>query len=183
MIRGEKVVLRAPEPEDLERCYVWMNDREVTRFTTMRFPISRGAELKWLQQDRDPAQVVELAIESLEGEHIGNCGLMRVDHLCRSAELGIVIGDKNYWARGYGTDAVLTLCGFGFAEMNLNRIELHVYDYNSRGIACYEKCGFSHEGRRRAAGYREGATHDILIMGLLADEYRDKWPQRWGTLS
>lgn len=182
MIRGAKVILRAPEPEDLERCYTWMNDREVTRYTTMRFPISRAAERKWLEHERNPAETVELAITTLAGDHIGNCGLMRVNHLCRSAQLGIVIGDKAYWSQGFGTDAVLTLCGFGFAEMNLNRVELHVYDYNPRGIACYERCGFQHEGRLRQAGFREGAHHDILVMGILAAEYREKWPERWGKL-
>jgi RimJ/RimL family protein N-acetyltransferase len=74
----------------------------------------------------------------------------------RAAEFGIVIGDKNYWSRGYGTDAVTTLTGFGFGELNLQRIWLRVFDFNTRAIRCYEKSGFVLEGRLRRHHYHAG---------------------------
>ncbi len=181
MIRGERVVLRAIESGDLERCHQWMNDPEVKRFLSMRFPISMVQEKQWVEGERDPNKELHLAIEALEGEHIGNCGLMNRDTISRHAELGIVIGNKEYWSKGYGTDAMLTLCGFGFTQMNLHRICLRVLDVNARGIRCYEKCGFQHEGRLREAEFKHGAYHDMLLMSILADEFREQWPERWPT--
>jgi len=181
MIKGDKLALRAIEPEDAQRCHRWINDPEVTQFLTMRFPISMLAERKWTEREQDYTREFNLAIETLEGEHIGNCGMHRVDTVNSTAELGILIGEKSFWGQGYGTDAMLTLCAFGFCQMNLNRISLHVYDFNTRGIRCYEKCGFQHEGKLREALFRHGKYCDILVMSILADEYKAMWPQRWGS--
>ena len=95
--------------------------------------------------------------------------------------LGIVIGEKDCWGKGYGTDAMLTLCGFGFTQMNLHRIGLRVFPENQRAVTCYEKCGFEHEGRLREAIFKHGEYRDMLLMSILADEFRDKWPERWPT--
>ncbi len=179
MIRGEKVVLRAIEATDLERMHQWVNDCEVIQFLTMRFPASLAQERGWVEAERNPMHQLELASETLEGGvHIGSCGLGPNDGPDRCSGLGIMIGDKEYWGKGYGTDAMLALCGFGFGEMNLHRIYLHVYDHNERGIRCYEKCGFQHEGRLREALFRGGEYHDVLVMGILADEFRAKFPER-----
>jgi RimJ/RimL family protein N-acetyltransferase len=89
----------------------------------------------------------------------------------RKARLGVMIGEKEYWSKGYGTDAMLTFLRFGFDEMNLNRIDLTVFDGNERAKACYRKCGFVEEGRLRQDRYSRGAYSDTLIMGILRDEF------------
>jgi RimJ/RimL family protein N-acetyltransferase len=104
--------------------------------------------------------------------HIGSTGFNEIDRRSRAAELGIMIVDKNCWNKGYGTDAVHTLVGFGFGELNLNRIYLRVFDYNRRAIRCYEKAGFVMEGRLRQGHYHNGQYYDVLIMGLLREEWR-----------
>lgn len=179
MIRGEKVLLRAVEEGDAERCHRWINDPEVTQFMSMRFPMSLLQERKWVERERDPNKELSLAIETLDGDHIGNCGLNGISSVDRRAGIGIVIGEKDYWGKGYGTDATLTHCGFGFTQMNLHRIFLHVYEFNTRAICCYEKCGFEHEGCLRQAIFKHGKYNDILVMGILEDEFREKWPERW----
>jgi RimJ/RimL family protein N-acetyltransferase len=156
-----------------------MNDPEVTHCLSMRFPVSLSQEQDWVRQEPDPARHLRLAIETLDGTLIGNCGLDAKDVVSRSASLGISIGEKQCWSQGYGTDAMLTLCGFGFSQMNLHRIELTVYPFNPRAIRCYEKCGFQHEGRLREAMYKHGAYHDLLKMSILSREYRELFPQRW----
>lgn len=176
MIRGKRVVLRALEPGDAECCHRWMNDPEVTHNLAMRYPLSLPQEQAWVNCDRDPLKDLHLMIELTDGTPIGACGLGGAGNVERSASLGISIGEKEYWGQGYGTDAMLTLCGFGFDQMNLHRIWLHVYPFNPRGIRCYEKCGFQHEGRLREAHFRHGQYHDILVMGLLAGEFRERWP-------
>jgi len=179
MIRGEKVVLRALEMTDLETLHRWINDEEVIHTMGMGFPKSLLEEQRWLERERDPLKDLGLGIQTCEGRLIGSCGLHRIDAINHNAHLGIMIGEKDCWSQGYGTDALVTFCLFGFSEMNLHRIALHVYDFNPRAIRCYEKVGFVQEGRMRQAAYKHGAYRDILVMGLLRDEFRTQWPERW----
>ena len=174
MLTGKLVRLRAMEPADLDRAYEWINDRDVTRFLMARYPMSRSDEEKWLAEssgrngfERD----VRLAIETLDGVHIGNTGLHAMRPEDRCAELGIMIGDKAYWSNGYGSDAVVTLLRFAFYEVNLHRVGLGVFPYNQRAIACYRKCGFVEEGRSRDEIYRDGRYWDIIRMGILRHEF------------
>lgn len=174
MIEGRLVVLRPREMSDLGRFYAWVNDREVTRFLAMRYLMSRAAEEAWLGQWVSvPISYsnVGFAIDTKDGVHIGSVAFHHAAAEDRVARLGITIGDKGYWSKGYGTDAMLTLLRFGFEEMNLNRIDLTVDERNGRAIACYRKCGFVEEARLRQDRYSEGAYHDTLIMGILREEW------------
>jgi RimJ/RimL family protein N-acetyltransferase len=181
MLTGTLVRLRPLDMSDLERYYQWINDREVTQFLAgpSRYPFSRAEEEQWLSgavHRTHPPDVV-LAIEtSAEGRHIGSVGLHQISGEDRRATMGIMIGDKDFWSRGYGTDAILTLLRFAFDEMNVNRVALEVHADNARAIACYLKCGFVEEGRLRQDRYKKGKYIDSLIMGVLADEFRDRHP-------
>jgi len=173
MLEGRLVRLRAPEPSDVERAYQWINDREVTRFLQARYPVSHVDEEKWLAEASQGNSFgdVRLAIETKDGTHIGNMGLHRVRPEDRCATLGILIGDKSFWSRGYGRDAIMTLLRFAFYEMNLHKVSLHVFEFNERAMACYRKCGFLEEGRLRDEYYYDGRYWDILAMGVLRDEF------------
>lgn len=174
MIEGTLVNLRQREMTDLDRVYGWVNDTEVTRHLSMRYPMSLAAEEAWLRErDVKPNTFayVRLAIDTKDGVHIGGLNLPWGDAESRKARLGIMIGDKAYWSRGYGTDAIRTLLGFAFGEMNLRRVDLTVDAENGRGIACYRKCGFVEEVRTRQAIYARGAYADQLVMGILRDEF------------
>ena len=175
MIHGKRVRLRAVEPDDLPDYHRWLNDPEVIRYLTLYAPLSMADEEDWYQKMRsDPNQKV-FAIETESGQHIGNLGLMGINWKDRSAELGIVIGDKSQWGKGYGQDAIRTLLGFVFGEMNLNRVSLHVYAHHTRAINTYRRCGFVEEGRLREAVYAEGQYHDLLVMSILRREFGDQW--------
>ena len=174
MIEGKLVNLRAREMSDVERMTRWINDREVTRFMGGAYPWSSDAEEAFVRTTTSAPMAfadVRLAIETKDGTHIGGCGLHRASPENRNAELGIMIGEKAYWSKGYGSDTVATLVRFAFEEMNLNRVELHVYDFNERGQAAYRKCGFVEEGRMRDAHYAEGAYSDVVVMALLREEW------------
>lgn len=174
MLNGRLVRLRAIEPTDIDRVYEWINDREVARFLMARYPMSRSDEEKWIEESSGNngfGRDVRLAIETLDGVHIGTIGLHALRPEDRCAELGIMIGDKSYWANGYGTDAILTLLRFAFYQMNLHRVSLGVFPFNQRGLACYRKCGFVEEGRHRDEIYRDGRYWDIVRMGILRDEF------------
>jgi RimJ/RimL family protein N-acetyltransferase len=177
MIEGKLINLRALDIGDGDRYVDWLNDTEVTRHLNRRYQIPRLAEENYLRE-RGVQQMGfgpsggNFAIETKEGVHIGSIGFHYVNPENRKATLGVVIGDKRYWSKGYGTDAMLTLLRFGFEEMNLHRIDLSVDEDNERGIACYRKCGFVEEGRLRQERYSRGGYRDQLWMGLLREEFR-----------
>ena len=176
MIEGTLINLRAVEPGDIDFALQWMNDPEVTRFLNMRYQLSRLAEEAWLAEhgvrQMGYGAGGHFAIDTRDGVHIGNVGFHYVNAENRKATLGIAIGDKQYWSKGYGTDAMITMLRFGFETMNLRRIDLSVDAENERAIACYRKCGFVEEGRLRQQRYKRGAYGDQLWMGLLRDEFR-----------
>lgn len=173
MLDGKLVRLRALEPSDAERLYKWINDREVTHYLMARYPYSLEFEKDWLAsaaKGNDFGEV-RLAIETRDGVHIGNCGLHRGSPENRHAELGIMVGEKDYWSNGYGTDAVLTLVRFGFEQMNLHKVALGVFEFNDRAMACYRKCGFVEEGRFREEIFQDGRYWDIVRMSVLRREF------------
>jgi len=175
MLIGKLVRLRRFEKEDLERVLGWINDREVTRFLAARYPFSRAQEEDWIDRvsKQPPSEGLVLAIELLaDSRHIGSIGLHDVHWEDCHASLGIMIGEKDCWGQGYGSDAIVTLLRFAFDEMNLHRVTLDVLTDNDRAIASYRKCGFVSEGTLRQAYYQEGRYRDLLTMGVLAGEFR-----------
>jgi len=178
MIEGKLTNLRAQEVTDLDRLHAWINDREVTRFLSMRYQVSYAAEEVWVRDRASRAIAfgdVHFAIETKDGVHIGGIGFHQTSPEDRRARLGVMIGDKAYWSKGYGTDAMVTFLRFAFGEMNLHRVDLTVDAENERAIACYRKCGFVEEVRQRRARYGRGRYGDQLIMGILRDEFSALW--------
>jgi RimJ/RimL family protein N-acetyltransferase len=172
MLTGTLVRLRAFEPGDEERAQTWLNDGEVLHYLSMRYPVSRAEEERWLAEGSPNSFAgIRLAIETHNGVHIGNVGLYPIFPEDAHAELWIIIGDKGHWSQGYGTDAIVTLLRFAFHEMNLNRVYLYTHAENARAIACYRRCGFVEEGRLRQQRFRQGRYWDVIVMGILRDEF------------
>jgi RimJ/RimL family protein N-acetyltransferase len=174
MFTGELVTLGAIERDYLPRYVEWLNDWEVRRFLapTLPHPLTMQDEEEWFNHQRTNQDSRIFAILTQgEGKLIGNCGLHSIDWVNRHAIFGIFIGDKNYWGKGYGTDATRTLLQYAFDEAALHRIELGVFSFNQRAMRVYEKVGFRLEGIRKQALFREGAWHDEHIMAILRDEW------------
>jgi RimJ/RimL family protein N-acetyltransferase len=177
MLTGKLIRLRAIEMDDLDRYLAWINDGEVVRYlaTAAPHPVSRAQEEEWIRTAVTHTRPPEItyAIETIDGDrHIGSVSLHRVGGPARHSELGIMVGDKTYWNRGYGTDAILTMLRYAFEDLNLNRVWLQVHDDNARAIACYRKCGFMEEGRLRQDRFRNGEYADTIVMGVLREEFR-----------
>ena len=184
MLEGVLVNLRAIERTDAEHVHRWRNDREVTYTLGRRYMMPLPYVESWVEQFAATPGGFENAhftIETKDGRVIGDTGLFGVSAENREAYLGMMIGEKDCWSRGYGSDALRTLLRFAFQEMNLNRVALHVFDFNPRAIASYRKCGFAEEGRMRQAMYRDGEFHDIVMMGLLREEFEQLDAQREGS--
>jgi RimJ/RimL family protein N-acetyltransferase len=169
---GKLVRLRAFEEDDIPRANELVWDPDVSRFLAIAWPESVAGTRAFWERTRDAAESEgpTFVIELLSGgDLIGLCGFFDLSRRNRSAELGIWIG-KPYWERGFGADAVRTLCRFGFEEMNVQRVGLSVYEGNLRGVRAYEKVGFKEEGRARRAHFIDGTYVDVIRMGLLKEE-------------
>ncbi len=172
MIYGKRIYLRAWEPSDVAFFYRWFNDPEIGANLGNAYPAwSMADEQRILDNPREHAQRYSIVLK--DGDRlIGNCDLHGIDLKNRSAEVGIVIGDKDYWDKGYGREAIGLLLQIGFDGLGLERIGLWHVDMNERGHRCYLAAGFVVEGRMRRASYIQGQHHDNVLMSVLADEYR-----------
>jgi RimJ/RimL family protein N-acetyltransferase len=171
--KGELVRLAPINKDSIPTYLSWFRDYEVQRWVLSVMPLTAEAETAWYDETVESKNVFPFEIHTLEDDHlIGSCSIFDIDTRNRSAELGIVIGEKDYWGKGYGSDAVRTLLNFAFGEVNLNRVYLRVFAYNQRAIRSYKKCGFQHEGTARQAQFREGRYHDVHLMAILFEEWQ-----------
>ena len=170
--------LRPLEREDLPAFVEWFRDPEVLQFLGINSPIAQAREEKWYDKILEgPEAEHPFAIEIREGESwrlIGNIAFFHYNSLFRGAEVGIVIGDKSAWGRGFGTEAMRRMVDHGFRNLGLHRIHLQVMVENTRGIRSYEKAGFILEGRQRDDIWKDGKFHDVLRMSILFPEWESK---------
>jgi RimJ/RimL family protein N-acetyltransferase len=173
MLKGKLVNLRAIERKDLDEIMKWVNDREVTKYlAAFLYPVSQEEEEKFLERAMSRNDTEKnLVMETKEGVYIGQISLHKIDWKNSNAELGIVIGNKEYWGKGYGTEAIKILLHHAFNQMNLYKIDLQVFEFNQRGIRCYEKCGFKKEGKLRKNHFYKAKYYDVILMGILKDEF------------
>jgi RimJ/RimL family protein N-acetyltransferase len=175
VIYGDRIRFRAPEKEDIPMFVDWLNDPEVRAGLVLFLPMSVAKEEHWFENMlKRPQEEQPLTIEVQdEGgwNPIGNVGLFGFNYIARSAEAGIMIGEKAYWDQGYGTEAMKLLLKHGFETLNLNRISLQVFTNNPRAVRCYEKVGFVLEGRLRQAKFTEGVYYDVLWMSVIREEW------------
>lgn len=174
MLSGEKVQLRAIERRDLENCLKWINDPEVTRYLLITDPVSAVAEEKWIEAAArgDSPNSKQFTVETLDGDYVGQIGLHEIDWRHRHATAGIVIGVKEYWDKGYGSDAMRTLLRYAFDTLNLHKVSLGAFADNKRALRTYEKCGYRTIGVQREHRYSYGRYQDEVMMEVLEDEFR-----------
>lgn len=173
IFKGNKIILRPIKTSDAQNFFKWMSDPDVNKFTT-RKSISLKEEREWINNLPKRKSDKVFAIDTSEGTHIGSTGLHQIKKEDRNAVLGVFIGDKNYWNKGYGKDVITTLLNYGFNKLKLHRVDLSVYDYNKRAINLYKKLGFKTEGIKRDHIFYKGKFHSEIQMGILEKEWRKK---------
>ena len=173
LLTGQSVRLTAVNPDaDADVIARWSRDSQFWRLahTEPAYPASAKnirRELEERSLDRHGYGMRTLADDRL----IGWIGLYNIFWARREAFLGINIGERNDWGKGYGTDALRVLLRYAFEELNLQRISLSFLEGNDRAMRSYEKCGFRLEGRERRAWAYDGRRWDEIYMGLLRDEW------------
>ncbi|SFE66633.1 Protein N-acetyltransferase, RimJ/RimL family [Bacillus sp. OV194] len=182
MITGQKVELRPVSLEDFKRNYLWRNDEETAKleagtgfFRHSNVPLEKieaDYEESILKLDKREVGVFSVYTTGENPKHIGVVSYRELNIISRRCTVGIGIGLKEYWGKGFGTDAMKTLIHFLFQSMNLKRIQLDTWSGNTRAIRSYEKCGFEIEGRLRNNAYIDGKYYDTIVMGLLKEEFQ-----------
>lgn len=175
MLNGKHVILRAIEREDLPLLAAFNNDLDVELAGGGDPPMPQSLARLEAEFDVSAGQGgrdgLKFAIEA-DNKFIGQCSLFNQNKIAQTAELGIGIGDKAYWGRGYGREAINLLLEFGFQKHNIRRIYLRVEARNERAIKAYKGCGFVEEGRLREHVWNNGRYDDLVFMGVLRQEWR-----------
>jgi len=167
-LQGARIILRVKRPDAAENDYRWRSDPELARLDAA-IPLTMSFE-RYLKLFEDQMKYPtpgshHYSIETVEGVFIGNCMYYDLDTVNREAELGIVIGDRDYWSDGYGYDAVTTLLDHMFNVRELKRVYLHTLEWNGRAQKSFSKSGFNPvKPVRRMA-------HDFLLMDVLRDDW------------
>jgi len=177
LFRGELVRLAAGDPQVMAETFSrWQRDSEYWRLLASEAAFTHSTRVikAWIEKDfeQDPSPSSMFLIRTLKDDRlIGEIGLdpMRNGH--GDTFVGIGIGEREYWGKGYGTDAMRIVLRYAFTELNLHRVSLDVFEYNPRAMRSYEKAGFKHEGRARGVLERAGRRWDLIFMGILRQEY------------
>ena len=175
MLRGEKVLLRPVKRSNIQHFLRWFNDPEVIQYLGMYLPMTEMAEERYIDglADRNDVSFVIEAVDSDVSKPIGTVGLHQVSAKDRVATFGIAIGEKDYWSRGYGSEAARLLVRYGFEQLNLHRIYSAAWAFNERSIRLHLRVGFKEEGRLREHVFKNGRYHDRVELGLLRDEWKN----------
>ena len=173
-----RLIFQALDKSQLPIYVEWMRDSEVTHnLGVPMVPYSVADEETWLENEFKRTideRTMNIYIQDGDASGlklIGNGGFHAIDRKEQSAEIGLLLGDKTEWNKGYGTEAVQALIWHGFHNLNLHRILLRVHAPNKGGIRAYEKAGMKQEGTFREAHYQEGRFVDVYSMSILRQEW------------
>jgi RimJ/RimL family protein N-acetyltransferase len=180
LFKGKLVRLAAIDPKEVSKSFSkWGRDSEYKRLLDSDPPRlhSVKASKDWLEKqlEENQANTYWFTIRALEDDRLlGDVELEVTSWGNREAFAGIGIGERDFWGKGYGTEAMQLALRYAFTELNLRRVTLNVFEFNQRAVRSYEKAGFRHEGRERQALQREGRRWDALYMGILREEWMEE---------
>tara|TARA_B000000460_G_C21483322_1_gene378050 strand:- start:16 stop:639 length:624 start_codon:yes stop_codon:yes gene_type:complete len=182
-LQGVRVILRDKKIEDSELDYRWRSDPELAKLDAA-YPLTMNYD-RYVKMFEDQLKYPtpgshHYGIEVADSKFIGNCMYYDLDSVNKEAELGIVIGDRDYWSGSYGFDAVVTLLEHMFLVRDLKRVYLHTLEWNHRAQSCFSRCGFNPVRNVRRMG------HDFILMEVLRTDWQENGNQlldeRWRYL-
>lgn len=171
---GARIRLTATRPEDVHTWARWYESSEFTHLFDSRpaFPRTIAQMMVWVDEHKREKDDYLFAVRPVSSEEmIGFVGLDGIHWHHRVGWLSIAIGDPANRGRGYGTEAMRLILAFAFDEINLHRVQLTVFSYNTTAIALYERLGFVREGVQRESLLRGGRHYHTLMYGLLRREW------------
>ena len=174
-LNGKKVNLRPFSKADVPIITRWINDPGVRQFISSVFPQTEMQEEGWFSRLGSDNKNITLCIETKKGKPIGIMGIHKINWTHRHCETGALIGEKEYWGRGFGTDAKMHLLRYVFDTLNLNRVGSNVIAFNERSLNYSLRCVYREEGRKRQYIWRNGQYHDLIELGLLREDFEIAW--------
>jgi RimJ/RimL family protein N-acetyltransferase len=182
ILKGELVRLSAFDPEEMGKAYaIWNRDSEFKRLLdtdpNRLYSAKAGIDFFNKMVEKAKPENHAFSIRALEDNRLlGDIGLDVINGwMGRTAFVGLGLGNRKDWGKGYGTDAMKIILRFAFTEINLDRVMLNVFEYNPRAIRSYEKAGFKHEGRMRGILLKDGKRWDMVYMAILREEWIEKY--------
>mgnify|MGYP001173869309 CR=1 FL=1 len=182
-IVGKRLYLRGIEKEDLlGTMFQWPNDPEITHYMVMGAVPNAGSiycswnslEEEYEKLRKSETDIVFAIVDKESDTMIGVIGLYDLSWIPRRAELRIVIGETDFWGKGYGTEATKLVVEYAFEKLNLNKVYLGVNAEHKRAIKVYRTAGFIEEGILRKEQYRNGNYYDVVRLSILREEYYAK---------
>lgn len=173
IVPGDRVYLSHFDLEDAKATAVWMSDLEVTTHLGA-FGGVFGIEdqVEWIERARRDKYNPTFAIVVREGRAmIGSISLKNVDHKRGIAEIGVLVGEKSEWGKGYGSEAVRLIADYAFLVLSLEAVHLWYWDFNARARRAYLRAGFKDAGRMRSAGALGGKRYDYVLMDLTREDF------------
>ena len=173
-LESERIYLSPMSIDDVNDYTKWMNDRRVTdNIHSTSKVITTIGEREWVEKLMSRGGHTFAIVSKEDDKLIGNCGLMDTDYKDGTSTIGIFIGEEEYRGKGLGAEVISLLLDYGFNELRLHNIDLAVFDFNERAIACYKKLGFKEYGRRHECYFLDGKWHDEIWMEVLENDYRN----------
>ena len=170
---GSRVILRPYQPDDAQLLFDATNDPVVNRLTGTQQTFTLDQIQRYIANSIAAAARAGFIItDAASAEPVGEIVLMDIDDVNRSAALRIAIFYEQNFGKGYGTEALRLVVGYGFEQRHLHRISLDVFDFNPRAIHVYEKIGFRREGTQRDTLFYDGAFHSSIMMAILEDDWK-----------
>jgi len=180
-LKGHKVHLRGLERSDLTSEYLnWLNNGEVNRYLYVGRRPSTFESLDAFYEEvrQSPNCVMFAVVEASSGKFVGTVKMEMFDAVSRVTDLGLMIGDKKIWGKGYATEACRLAVRWSFERWNAHKVSLGLLAGNAAAARAYEKAGFVREATLKAHQYQSGKYHDVIIMGLLRGEWERQEARR-----
>lgn len=167
-LKGRKLYLRPLTKKDINERYLsWVNDPEVVRFMRHRvFPTTFKSLEHFVASRKWPNDLTLAIIDRKTNKHIGNIGLTSIDWVNRKAEVGMLLGDKSFWNKGYMSEAFSLVTNHAFSKMNIHKLYAGTENDNMAAIQLFKKMGWHIEGRFKRESYRDGKYVDVVRFAI-----------------
>jgi RimJ/RimL family protein N-acetyltransferase len=171
-IQGQKVTLRDMERADVALKVKWFNDPDVNKTLLVEEKLELDKSLEWFERTRNDASRRDFVVETAEGKPIGIIALVHISDVHKTAEIYIVIGEKDYWGKGVMLEAESLLIGWAFNSLKLEKIWADAVESNIASIITMKKLGFQIEGTLRKERFLRSRRIDVIRLGLLKEEFK-----------
>jgi len=167
----KNISIRKIDSKDLDDYFEWINNRTLVEFNSQFSPVSKEQHLEWFKEISMKKDLVTFSIIKDKKELIGSCSLRNIDFKNKVGELQIRIGKMDYHNKGYGTKAIWLLIKYGFNDLLLNKVYLHVFEDNIRAIKAYENCNFAIEKLVKNFSIINGIKKNAYLMSIYKDKF------------